>query len=65
MDAISQARQVSLEEWKRKCAIDGDLLFVPSDGICWSCGGDLVKNYLETGLVWKTCCPLCNRSFVE
>lgn len=58
-------RAESLRQWRLACTIN-DMLFVPLDGICWACGGDLVAYYIaKNGLAKPTGCPLCHRSFVE
>lgn len=56
---------VDLLAWRKACTINGDMFFAPFNGKCWTCGGDLVKHYLETGKAESTGCPLCNRSYVE
>lgn len=60
-----KAPSPDLLEWRKKCTINGDMFFGPFDGICGSCGGDLVEHYNKTGVAVPTGCPLCNRSFVE
>ena len=48
---------------------DHDIMFMPENGICWSCqrgimGSDaVIKTIISGGLV--TGCPYCNRSYVS
>ena len=40
--------------------------FMPSDGYCWSCRADLVKQIGQRyPVVFITCCPCCRRSFCD
>jgi len=63
--SLVEQREVDLASWRKACTIDGGVSHAPMSGFCWTCSGDLVKHYLETGKAESTGCPLCNRSYVE
>jgi hypothetical protein len=53
-------------DWLEKCTISEDApLFVPFDGRCFSCRGDLIDHYHRTGRYSETGCPLCHRSYCD
>ena len=53
-------------EWLAKCKDSlPAITFVPSDGRCYSCRGDLVFEYADSGRYSATGCTLCNRSYCD
>ena len=43
-------------------------LFMPQNGICWSCKRDIIPRLIEKGedgTSLVTGCPICNRSYCD
>jgi hypothetical protein len=57
-DLIMKHREVRDERTKKD-----SMWFSPDNGICWSCGQDIVDEGWERGDV--TGCPKCNRSYCD
>ena len=51
------------------CHYKGLPFFMPANGVCWSCGKDMVKPLLERGMSGDedhiTGCPICHRSYCD
>ena len=64
-------RETAKQEWLEKTRIiaPGSFMherhFVPKSGLCYSCRGDLIKHYMNTGVYSSTGCPLCNCTFCD
>jgi len=63
-------REEALQAQRKLWSVTGGWVTFPPDGICYSCGGDIVQFYLglnspriHTEMV--TGCPRCNRSLVS
>jgi hypothetical protein len=59
-------REQVLEAYRKNC--DDSMRFMPHDGICWSCNGDLIEQYGAEHIAAgynPTGCRQCHRSFVD
>jgi len=55
-----------IKEWYDLCQLGpGAPTFVPHDGICYSCRGDLVNEYRQSGRFSATGCTMCHRSYCD
>ena len=62
---------VSREEFiknQRECEKNGVPFFMPSDGVCYHCSGDIISYLIKKGDDGKeivTGCPICCYSYCE
>lgn len=60
--------QEFIKNQKEYCKETGAPFFMPSDGICWACGGNIVLKLIadgETGKSLVTGCPICHRTYCD
>jgi len=63
-----EAEQAFLKNQREACKANGWPFFMPYDGLCRSCGRDIIKALIEKGhdgTALVTGCPLCNQSYCE
>jgi len=44
------------------------IMFMPKNGICWNCGGDIINKERKKGndgSIMITGCPYCHQSYCE
>jgi len=51
-------------EWLFVTEMEGQS-FVPSNGYCWACEGDLVQHFLDTEQYSPSRCLLCDHDFIQ
>lgn len=62
-------RQDFIRNQEQLCKKRGIPVFMPYNGICWSCGRDIVAPLIKEGLnggeTHMTGCPFCHRSYCD